>query len=130
MIYIGLDIGTTGSKATAIDGNGSVKASAYGEYPALRSAQGYAEIDANAVWQTVKNVISRAAKSCGGDVAAIAIASLGESYVLLDKNDRVLMPSMLCSDIRGTDEPVTPMVSTCASDGSTPAPWLNWYATL
>jgi xylulokinase len=104
MVYIGLDVGTTGSKATAVDVNGGILASAYGEYPTLRQNEGWAEIDPVSVWETVKTVLGKAAASVGPSVRAIAVASLGESFVLMGKDGRVLVNSMLYSDIRGTEE--------------------------
>lgn len=104
MIYLGIDVGTTSSKATAIDQNGNVRAQAHGEYPVMRNSQGYAEIDPLAVWQTVKTVISRAAAQAGEPVKAIAVASFGESFVALDKHGSILRNSLLYSDVRGTEE--------------------------
>lgn len=104
MIYLGIDVGTTGSKAAAIDQNGNVRAQAHGEYPAVRNSQGYAEIDPQAVWETVRTVIASAAAQAGEPVKAIAVASLGESFVALDKNGNILRNSMLYADVRGTDE--------------------------
>jgi xylulokinase len=104
MIYLGIDVGTTGSKVAAIDQNGHVRAQAHGEYPVVRNSQGYAEIDPLAVWETVKAVIASAAAQAGEPVKAIAIASLGESFVALDKHGNKLGNSMLYSDVRGTDE--------------------------
>lgn len=104
MIFIGIDVGTAGSKATAIDHNGVIKAHAYGEYKAVRLGSGYAEIDPVAVWQTVRQVISQAAAQAGEQVEAIAVASFGESFVALDKHDRVLRNSLLYTDIRGAEE--------------------------
>lgn len=104
MIYLGIDVGTTGSKATAIDQNGNVRAQAHGEYSVVRNSLGYAEIDPLAVWETVKIVIASAAAQAGEPVKAIAVASLGESFVALDKHGNMLGNSMLYSDVRGTDE--------------------------
>lgn len=104
MIYLGIDVGTTSSKATAIDQNGQVRAQAHGEYPVVRNSQGYAEIDPMAVWKTVSSVIASAAAQAGEPVKAVAVASFGESFVAMDKNGSILRNSILYSDIRGTDE--------------------------
>ncbi len=104
MAYMGIDVGTTGSKATVIDAQGNVRSYAYQEYKAARTREGYAEIDPESVWQTVRNVIARAAAEAKEPVSAIAIASLGESFVALDSSDRVLRNSMLYSDVRGAEE--------------------------
>jgi xylulokinase len=104
MVYIGIDVGTAGSKATAIDEAGRVRSYAYQEYKAVRTNEGFAEIDPVSVWQTVRCVIARAAAEAHQPVRAIAVASLGESFVALDREDRVLRNSMLYSDVRGSEE--------------------------
>lgn len=104
MAYLGLDVGTTGSKATVIDAQGRVVAYAYREYAAILTGDGRAELDPNAVWAGVKAVLSAAAFESFEPIEAIAIASFGESFVMLDANDNVLGSSMLYSDVRGTEE--------------------------
>lgn len=101
---MGIDVGTTGSKATVLNANGVALAYAYHRYNAVRTNEGVAEIDPNSVWQTVRQVISEAAAKTSEPIQAIAIASLGESFVLLDHQDRVLRNSMLYSDVRGSEE--------------------------
>lgn len=104
MAYLGLDIGTTGSKATIIDAKGTKLSHVYQSYKAVRTNAGFAEIDPVSVWQTVQHVIAQAALKTKEPVQAIAIASLGESFVALDDQDRVLRNSMLYADVRGSEE--------------------------
>ena len=104
MAYMGIDVGTTGSKATVFDAKGATLSYAYHRYNAVRTNDGVAEIDPESVWQTVRLVISQAAAKTQEPIRAIAIASLGESFVALDKEDRVLRNSMLYSDVRGSEE--------------------------
>ncbi len=104
MLYIGLDIGTTGSKATAINLDGEVKAFSTCEYATVRTNPGWAEIQPELVWQAVEKIIQEVATKAREPIDAIAITSLGESFILLDKNDRVLSNSMLFADIWGTEE--------------------------
>lgn len=104
MVYMGIDVGTTGSKATVIDGKGTTLSYAYQNYQTVRTNEGVAEIDPASIWQTVRQVIAQAAAKSEEPIAAIAIASLGESFVALDKQDRVLRNSILYSDVRGSEE--------------------------
>lgn len=104
MAYMGIDVGTTGSKATVFDAKGATLSYAYHRYQAVRTNEGVAEIDPESVWKTVQLVISQAAAKTKEPIQAIAIASLGESFVALDKEDRVLRNSMLYSDVRGSEE--------------------------
>lgn len=101
MLFIGLDVGTGGCKASLVDEKGNVIGFKYSEYSVLTPREGYVEMDANTVWKGVKEALSGVASD---DVAAIGIASFGEAVVLMDENDNVLSNSIFYSDIRGTEE--------------------------
>ena len=101
MLFIGLDVGTAGCKASLVDENGNVVGFKYSEYSVLTPGEGYVEMDPNTVWRGVCEALSGVA--CD-DVAAIGIATFGEAVVMLDEKDEVLSNSIFYSDIRGTDE--------------------------
>ncbi len=105
MTYIGLDIGTTGCKASVIDQNGVTLYSKYCEYNLIFPSKDWVEIDAGMVWQKVCLALSELAagnKSMRFD--AIAVGSFGESVVLLDKDDKVIGNSIFYTDSRGNEE--------------------------
>jgi len=104
MSSIGLDVGTTGCKATVIDIDGRVVAFGYEDYDLVIPGKGMSELDPNVVWESVKSVLKQVSKQCASQIKAIAVASFGESFVCLDGDDHVLANSMLYSDIRGTEE--------------------------
>ena len=60
MAYIGIDVGTTGSKATVIEKNGAIITSIYHEYDLRFPAPGYVEMRPGDVWDAV----FRALKMC------------------------------------------------------------------
>lgn len=101
MAYIGLDVGTSGCKASVVDENGAVLAQAYREYAPVSPQAGYIEVDARLVWRAVEAVLKEAARP---DVKALAIASFGEAVILLSARDEVLSNSIYYSDIRGSEE--------------------------
>lgn len=101
MAYIGLDVGTSGCKASVVDENGAVLAYAYREYAPMSPQPGYIEVDARQVWQAVQAVLKEAARP---DVTALAIASFGEAVILLSERDEVLANSIYFCDIRGSEE--------------------------
>ena len=101
MPYIGLDVGTSGCKASVVDHTGAVLAFAHEEYAPVSPKPGYMEIDARVVWAAVKSVLKRAARP---DITALAIASFGEAAILLDGRDNVLSNSIYYSDVRGSEE--------------------------
>lgn len=101
MIIGGLDVGTTGCKLTAYDNQGNYIFNSYKEYEVSRQS-GEHEIDANVIFDAVCEVIRETAKNY--ELSAIGVTTFGETFVILDENDNVLLPSMLYTDQRGDDE--------------------------
>jgi xylulokinase len=101
MRYIGLDVGTSGCKATVADKDGVIFTSAYREYAPVCPQPGYMEIDARLVADAVMQVLREVASP---EITALSIASFGEAVVLLDGQDRVLERSIYFSDTRGVEE--------------------------
>jgi xylulokinase len=94
---LGIDVGTSGCKAAVFSETGELLASAYQEYDHQRAQPGWAELDAVAVWDKIKHVISVAvAGSTFDPVTALAVSSLGEAV-----DRRILGPSILNFDVRG-----------------------------
>jgi len=110
MYYIGLDVGTSGCKASVSDANGNVIAYAHNTYDISSPEPGYVEIDAAVVWARVKETLREAVgKAEKGrvrldEIVALAVASFGEAVVLVGADDEPIEPSIYYSDIRGTDE--------------------------
>lgn len=96
----GLDIGSTGAKLTVLSEEGRVLHTGYRDYPIDRQTHAH-EVDAGAIWNTVMELLRAAA---GTKLRAVGIASFGESFVLLDECDRVLMPTMMYTDPRGSQQ--------------------------
>ena len=101
-MYIGgLDIGTTGCKLSVYDSDGRFVMNTYREYESNRSDSAQ-EINAEHVWEGVKYVLTKTAEKIRLD--AVGVTSFGESFVMLDEDDNILMPSMLYTDKRGSEE--------------------------
>lgn len=97
----GIDVGTTGCKCTVCDVDGTILAECYDEY--FAEVQGaYGSLQPEIVWQSVKKVLAGAAK--GFPLQAIGVTSFGEAPVLLDENNRSVMPTILYTDTRGQAE--------------------------
>jgi xylulokinase len=101
MRLIGLDIGTTGCKAALFESDGSLIASASREYPVEIPHPGWAEQDAEAVWElaqdTIRQVICSAAIH---QVGAIGLSVQGEAVIPVDKGGNALRPAILGMDTR------------------------------
>ena len=101
MSLMGLDIGTTGTKATVFDEGGAMLSSAYREYPMLHPRPGWLELDPEQVWGRVREAVTEAAAGSGADpVGALAISVLGEAAVPVGKDGHVLGNSILGADNR------------------------------
>ncbi|MBQ7794297.1 MAG: carbohydrate kinase [Clostridia bacterium] len=101
MFIGGLDVGTTGCKLTVYDEKGNYIHNSYVEYDITRE-NGEHEVDANIIFAAVCKAIRDTADKYS--LAAIGITTFGETFVALDENDNVLLPSMLYTDPRGEKE--------------------------
>ncbi len=103
MSLLGIDAGTTGCKAAVFSPDGRLLASAYEEYDIRHPNPGWAELDAQNVWTSVRNVIRRAAAEAGPEdpIRALAVSSLGEAVVPVSRDRQPLAPSLLNFDTRG-----------------------------
>jgi xylulokinase len=105
MSLLGLDIGITGCKAVAFGLTGEMLAQAYREYPLYQPQPGWMELDPVEVWDSVKTVIREVTSAIGGDpVAALSIATHGESVVPIDAGGRPLSRFITALDTRATEE--------------------------
>ncbi len=102
MKIAGLDIGTTGCKLTVFSEKGIYLDKAYCDYPLQRGKSGH-EVDASAIREGVFEVI-RVMAAKYPDIAGIGVASFGETFVITDQGDNPLLPSMLYTDPRGSQE--------------------------
>ena len=104
MSLLGIDVGTTGCKAASFDLEGRCLGSAYREF-AIRSPQpGWAELDPAEVWHLIQECIREAVRGTNDEpVTALSVSSLGEACVPLSRERRILGPSILNFDPRGSE---------------------------
>lgn len=101
MSLMGLDIGTTGTKATVFDEGGRILASAYREYPMDTPRPGWLELNPQRVWENVVQAVKEAATPCAADpVKALAVSCLGEAAIPLDAQGNILDNSIIGFDNR------------------------------
>lgn len=91
---LGIDVGTTGCKATVFDRLGTICRQAYCEYPVTTYT---GMIDPQLVWDCVCGVI-RQCTARYPRIAAICTTSFGESVVAVDESGQILGPSFLYTD--------------------------------
>lgn len=100
-IVIGLDVGTSGTKAVAIDATGALLASALVEYPLHSPKPNWAEQDP-ADWKraSVEALSKLASEIDASRVTGIGLTGQMHGSVFLDANNEVLRPALLWCDQR------------------------------
>ena len=100
MTLLGVDIGTTGCKAAVVGLEGSVRATAYREYPLATPRPGWAELDPDGVWDAVCVAIQEATAAVPEPPRALAFATLGEAVTPIDASGAALAPTIVSFDGR------------------------------
>ncbi len=103
-MLLGIDIGTTGVKAAVFDSSGERKGYAFREYGVSCPRHGYAEQDAEEIWNYTKAVIRESCAESGPRVTALSLSVQGDAAIPLDKDWNPLAYAQLGMDYRGTEE--------------------------
>lgn len=106
-IFLGIDIGTSGTKTLAMSEDGRILASATQTYPLSSPRPGWSEQDPADWWKAAKSTIRKVLKT--GRIRKTAVAGIGLSgqmhgSVFLDKNHKVIRPAILWNDQRTAAE--------------------------
>jgi xylulokinase len=100
---LGIDVGTSGSKAILIDAAGAVKASVTTEYPLYTPQPLWAEQNPSDWWAATVSSIKRVLQEEGvkpADVAGVGLTGQMHGLVLLDAQGEVLRPCIMWNDQR------------------------------
>ena len=94
MLLIGLDIGTTGCKASIFDVEGHLLASASREYVVDIPQPAWAEQDAEHVWKLAREAVGSAYAELNRrePVSAIGLSVQGEAVIPVGKRGEALRP--------------------------------------
>lgn len=101
--FLGIDVGTSGTKTLLIDAAGQVIAQSDAEYPMHQPRPGWTEQDPEDWWKaTVKTVraVMKKSQLKPGDVSAIGLSGQMHGSVFLDAKDQVIRPALLWNDQR------------------------------
>lgn len=105
--FLGIDVGTSGTKTLAIDPEGRILADALATYPCYVPKPLWSEQDPEDWWQaTILSVrmVMEKAKLKPADVKAIGLSGQMHGSVFLDKKDRVIRRAILWNDQRTAAE--------------------------
>ncbi|HEY1679316.1 MAG TPA: xylulokinase [Candidatus Sulfotelmatobacter sp.] len=104
MNYLGIDVGTGGTRALVMDERGKVVASASAEHENFASPQpGWAEQDSRDWWRACGAAVKQALRTSGlrgDDVACVGFSGQMHGAVLLDGADEVVRPAIIWCDQR------------------------------
>src|SRR4051812_25633794 len=101
---IGIDVGTSSTKALALTEAGRVVAISTARHE-LGGAAGSLEADPESWWDsTVRALSDCLAQIEGQPIVALSVTGQMSSLVLIDRDGRPVRPAMLLSDPRGADE--------------------------
>ena len=90
---VGIDVGTTGSKAMVVDLEGNVLGSGYGEYPCTYPNPNWVEQDSETLVQETFKACRNAIKESGVDpkeIASVAFSTQRATFALVDHNDEII----------------------------------------
>jgi len=110
MLLLGIDFGSSSVKASVIDGeSGNCLASAFypkDEMKIIAKKPGWAEQDPEIWWSNLKSAIADCNNQLGSDkkkIGAIGISYQMHGLVTVDKNNKVLRPSIIWCDGRAVE---------------------------
>jgi xylulokinase len=101
--FLGIDVGTSGTKTILVDPKGKVHASATAEYPLLTPKPGWTEQHPEDWWVGAKKTIRSILKSPkvnAKEIAGIGFSGQMHGSVFLDKKGAVVRPCLLWNDNR------------------------------
>ena len=99
-VLLGLDVGTSGARAVAVDERGVVLADASAEYPLSSPYPGWSEQDPEDWWEASKEVLGKVTAGVDGDIVGLGLTGQMHGSVFLDSSDRVIRPALLWNDQR------------------------------
>src|SRR5580700_10885517 len=104
MYFLGIDVGTGGTRAVVVDERGVVVSSAAKEHKPFASPQiGWAEQDPRDWWQACGGAVTSALKEAGlrgSQVACVGFSGQMHGAVLLDAQGQVVRPALIWCDVR------------------------------
>lgn len=98
--FIGVDVGTGGARALAMDESGEVLAEASAEYPLYSPHPGWSEQDPADWWRTTREVLGRVTREAEEEIVGLGLTGQQHGSVFLDAGDEVIRRALLWNDQR------------------------------
>jgi xylulokinase len=97
-LLVGLDVGTGGARAVAVDESGNVVAGASSEYPLHSPRPGWTEQNPEDWWEGAKEALGKVAAE--DEVVGLGLTGQMHGSVFLDASGGVIRPALLWNDQR------------------------------
>lgn len=107
MSLMGIDIGTTGTKAIAFNEKGKVLASDYKEYNLVFPNPGWVEFNTEDQWSKIFDVLKKVNNDpevIKDPVTALSVSTVGESFTPIDAAGNILYNTIYSTDARSFKE--------------------------
>jgi xylulokinase len=102
-VALGIDLGTSSSKAVVVDAEGRLCTQATADYAVQSPRQGWAETDPGDWWAAVTRCVREAVGKAGVQPAAIGLSGQMHGLVLADDSAAPVRPALLWADSRAVD---------------------------
>ncbi len=102
-VAIGVDVGTTGTRAVAVDERGAVVDARTAGYPLLTPRPLWTEQDPEEWWRATREVLGIVVASCreaSSEVVGVGLTGQMHGSVFLDRDGLVIRPALLWNDQR------------------------------
>jgi xylulokinase len=99
-VLVGLDVGTGGARAVAVDESGEIVAEASSEYPLHSPRPGWTEQDPADWWEGAKEALGKVAADAGEEMSGIGLTGQMHGSVFLDSSGEVIRSALLWNDQR------------------------------
>lgn len=142
-LFLGLDLGTSGCRACAINTEGEIEATSEQAWPLPDRNQNHSEQDPQIWWKTVVSVLKQLLTLIPAErIRAIAVDGTSSTLLLTDQKGRPLGPALMYDDTRSrkeaaflteksiascTPDPLPPQQSACLGANSSLAKLLHLY---
>jgi xylulokinase len=99
-VLLGLDVGTGGARAVAVDESGDVVAEASSEYPLHSPRPGWTEQDPEDWWEGAREALGKLAAEVEDQIVGLGLTGQMHGSVFLDASGEVIRPALLWNDQR------------------------------
>ena len=103
-MFLGIDVGTSATKALVLDVDGSVVGTGQSGYAVSHPQPGWAESEPEDWWKAAAAAVREAAGGHAAEIAAIGLSGQMHGVVLTDDVGQPLRPAILWADSRSTRE--------------------------